>query len=298
MPKLNTASQINVKKINVVAREFGELRKAIIDSAQGGGNSAVEKLESISAALENNIGKTFDSINETLKANTEKLNASYEQFFEICKAISTEDTAPLESGNQVREEFVEKFIDSILVKKLGPNYGNILSLIETGDKNVVQRLASHINHQIMTPYTKRFNDIEAELEQLEKDFINRTKKQSKIIVKAERSDIISHFNTWAANPRPPLPKAFYFIENDVDDLRIKFTIKESGNFESRWIVNREGRRKYLFPNPNAFDLYYLDLYDMNIEKLKRSWLVAIKIIKPCEINADGVITEKGELEIL
>jgi uncharacterized repeat protein (TIGR02543 family) len=107
------------------------------------------------------------------------------------------------------------------------------------------------------------------------------------------------FNSWAANPASPLPKAFYYIAGDVLEVRTNFTINESSNPESKWIVNREGTTKYLFPNPNTFNqITNLSLYDMNNEKLKGRWQNRIRIIKACEIKDGGFIEFKGELEIL
>ena len=87
MPNLKVPPQIKMNMINNMAVEFEKLRKTLVDRVQGGGNTAIEKLESINETLENNISKTFASIDETLKLNTEKLNASYERFSEICRVI-------------------------------------------------------------------------------------------------------------------------------------------------------------------------------------------------------------------
>jgi hypothetical protein len=89
--QLKLGSKLNVGATNNLTGELGALRKTILDAMQGGGNTVVERLNSISSALENNINKTFSTIDGTLKENAEKLFESYDRFFELCKTLRSDD---------------------------------------------------------------------------------------------------------------------------------------------------------------------------------------------------------------
>jgi hypothetical protein len=107
------------------------------------------------------------------------------------------------------------------------------------------------------------------------------------------------FNLWAENPSIPLPsEAFYYIEGEMN-IRTKREIKESA-VETKWITNRRGTQKYLFPNPNSFNQMtnILELYKMDQARLKGRGQNKIKIITPCEISASGFVEFPGELELL
>ncbi|GHV78315.1 hypothetical protein AGMMS49944_01060 [Spirochaetia bacterium] len=111
-------------------------------------------------------------------------------------------------------------------------------------------------------------------------------------------DPLDVFNKWAGNPSSDLPKAFYYIEGDIK-IRTKHSIKESFT-ETKWITNREGMKKYLFPNPCSFNQMtdISTLYEMDQAKLKGKGQNKIKVVKPCEMIEAGFIEFKGELEIL
>jgi hypothetical protein len=111
-------------------------------------------------------------------------------------------------------------------------------------------------------------------------------------------DVIEAFNQWAANPVGPLPEAFYYIEGEMN-IRTKHELKEI-SVSSKWIINRKGTRKYLFPSPNSFNQMtnILELYKMDLTKLKGKGQNKIRIITPCEMTKDGFVEFAGELELL
>lgn len=106
------------------------------------------------------------------------------------------------------------------------------------------------------------------------------------------------FNLWAASPYRPLPEAFYYIEGEIN-IRTKREIRESAE-ETKWITNRHGAKKYLFPNPNSFNQMtnIMELYKMDQAKLKGRGQNKIRIITPCEMTKDGFVEFAGELELL
>ena len=107
------------------------------------------------------------------------------------------------------------------------------------------------------------------------------------------------FNLWAEKLSVPLPlETFYYIEGEMN-IRVKREIKESVA-ETKWITNRNGIKKYLFPNPNSFnqmtDIH--ELYKMDQAKLKGRGQNKIRIVNPCEMTKDGFVEFPGELELL
>ena len=79
--------KIDINAINSLAGEFYKLRNTIIENKSNMETVIIEKLTSVTSVLENNINKTFTSIEETLKMNATELEKSYNEFFEICKLI-------------------------------------------------------------------------------------------------------------------------------------------------------------------------------------------------------------------
>ncbi|MDR1363647.1 MAG: hypothetical protein LBJ35_06320 [Spirochaetaceae bacterium] len=89
--RLEPNTKLKVGAVNKMARELDALRTIILDALHGGDNTVIERLNSISEALESNITKTFSTIDVTLKENAEKLFESYERFFELCKNMSGDE---------------------------------------------------------------------------------------------------------------------------------------------------------------------------------------------------------------
>jgi hypothetical protein len=70
-----------------LANEFSDLRNTLAGHTNTAETAAIEKLSNITLSLENNVNKTFETIEETLKTNAQELSKTYDCFFEICKTL-------------------------------------------------------------------------------------------------------------------------------------------------------------------------------------------------------------------
>ena len=111
-------------------------------------------------------------------------------------------------------------------------------------------------------------------------------------------DPVAAFNRWASNPQTALPKAFYYIEGEMK-IREERVLNESKSSDSKWITNRSGPQKYLFPNPNSFtQMTVINLLYKITGNLKAKGENKIKITKACDMSTNGFVEFAGELEIL
>ena len=111
-------------------------------------------------------------------------------------------------------------------------------------------------------------------------------------------DAVAEFYRWAANPQAALPKAFYYIEGEMK-IREERVLNESASSDSKWITNRSGPQKYLFPNPNSFtQMTVINLLYKITGNLKAKGENKIKITKACDMSTNGFVEFAGELEIL
>ncbi|MDR2194420.1 MAG: hypothetical protein LBP19_08150 [Treponema sp.] len=110
--------------------------------------------------------------------------------------------------------------------------------------------------------------------------------------------IVAEFNAWAAakaGTKLPLD-TFYYL---VGDFKIKTKQNLLESFaETKWISNRKGGKKYIFPNPHYYNnvTHIRELYTKNI--IKSDGENRIEIIKPCEISDNGYINNLGELNVM
>jgi uncharacterized repeat protein (TIGR02543 family) len=163
------------------------------------------------------------------------------------------------------------------------------------DTAQIERLQSAIARldNEKSAYCNRINSLERE---------NQILKEEKRVASGIANgslNPVSVFNNWAASPFTQLPKSFYYIEGDLR-IRVAHELTESQNTDSKWITNRDGVKKYLFPNPNSFNqMTNIDeLYKMDMSKLKAKGQNRVKIIKPCNMTNNGFVEFPGELEIL
>jgi DNA anti-recombination protein RmuC len=83
------APELVEESLNKLIGEFAKLRNALSSHpANAAETAAIEKLNDVSDALEIEIRKTWENINETLTRNAKDLSASYERFFDLCKTLS------------------------------------------------------------------------------------------------------------------------------------------------------------------------------------------------------------------
>jgi len=85
--KYTDKNKIDINAINTLANEFSNLRNTLAGYTNTAETVAIEKLAVITSALENNVNKTFTTIEDTLKTNAIELSKSYDRFFEICKIL-------------------------------------------------------------------------------------------------------------------------------------------------------------------------------------------------------------------
>jgi hypothetical protein len=143
---------------------------------------------------------------------------------------------------------------------------------------------------------RRLVSLETELED-QKARLKR-EQQDRESIKSGASDPVSVFNRWAANPVTPLPAAFSYLKGDMK-IRTNQSIVETAA-ESKWIYNRDGAKKYLFPNPKFFDQMtdISELYKMDQSLLKAKGQNKIHVGTPCEITGNGYINYPGDLTLL
>ena len=80
-------NKVTINAINKLADEFSRLRKTLAGNINTYETAAIEKLDEITTTLENNVNKTFTTIEEALKTNAQELSKTYERFFDICKTL-------------------------------------------------------------------------------------------------------------------------------------------------------------------------------------------------------------------
>ena len=116
--------------------------------------------------------------------------------------------------------------------------------------------------------------------------------------KSGNNDPVYLFNLWAANPNANLPSAFYYVSEDLK-ARVEQTVTETFR-ESKWIVNRAGPVKYVFPNPKYIDHFTeMPLYPfIDTKNMKPRGQNKIEIIEACEMMESGCINRPGKLNLL
>ena len=112
-------------------------------------------------------------------------------------------------------------------------------------------------------------------------------------------DIVEKFNKWASNhPSSELPREFSYLEGEIKVRTAQYPRETSS--KTKWIWNKTGDIKYLFPNPNFFDQMtdISDLYLMDMTRLREKGSNKIRITTPCEVMDSGFINFQGKLELL
>ena len=113
------------------------------------------------------------------------------------------------------------------------------------------------------------------------------------------AEILDNFNAWAVRPAAILPSAFYYLKADMK-IRTIQNIDDESLSPTKWITNRIGEKKFLFPNPNSLDdrTDITSLYTYDLALLKPKGQNRIKIISPCEMMNNGFIQFAGELQLI
>ena len=194
------------------------------------------------------------------------------------------------------QEALAQFVDEQLGLKLGADYKNFRTAI-IGLNNRNKKLDEAITEKearisklekLVTDLTGELNALSARIKQFEE-----TKERA---AEADANAVIAAFNAWAVNPLVPLPAGFSFIAGDFR-IRTRQQIIETPD-ESKWITNRKGSKKYLFPNPNLFNQMTASDFLYTITGTpKAQGLNKICVTKACEMTYDGFVEFTGELQI-
>jgi uncharacterized coiled-coil protein SlyX len=129
--------------------------------------------------------------------------------------------------------------------------------------------------------------------------MNMPKESNESLDDSSSNDkIVDGFNVWSAEPSNKLPSDFYYLCEDMRIRTIQPVIESPA--KTKWISNKNGNKKYLFPNPNLLTLNtdISEFYKMDMAKLGKIGQNRIKITIPCEMSDKGYINYPGELELL
>ncbi|MDR1363645.1 MAG: InlB B-repeat-containing protein [Spirochaetaceae bacterium] len=206
----------------------------------------------------------------------------------------------IEKLKDLSKDLSDKIKDnSKTIKDSADKYKNDIDNINQRLQKIDVKPDSQSSNDRQGTNSLQFRELEGRVNNLEND-IRDLKKNEKTAndMASGRLDVKDVFNAWASNPQSPLPKSFYFIAGDMNIRTIR-EIKESPT-ETLWISNREGGKKYLFPNPRLFDQMtnILELYEMDQRLLRKKGDNKIKILFPCEISPSGFVEFPGKLELL
>jgi hypothetical protein len=176
-------------------------------------------------------------------------------------------------------------------------YKTMIALYNAKIESVLQVLDSRKNNLLCDEHIESEKSIE-DVKQEIKD-VTLQVPDSKKKYRRKSMDVVESFNIWAANPTGPLPDGFTFLEGDPVMEGFQYHMTETSK-ETKWITNRNGLKKYLFPNPNFCDTKtkITMFYKMDLESVLRVKPSGnkIKIKRPCEIY-DSIIFP-GKLELL
>lgn len=213
------------------------------------------------------------------------------------------------------DNLFEQFISEQLAKQFGVDYKNFRYYFEqisshlqefNNKQNDISNYCSKLakeNEDLEQKINNLLNKIKHLETSIEKQNINQTNMHNKNNQSFERresiDDVIDKFNVWSCNPYFKLTSEFSYISGDFR-IRTDHQALTETYQESKWITNKNGRIKYLLPNPNFFDQMtnITELYKMNLTMLKVKGKNKIKIIEPCEISSSGFIEFPGEIQIL
>jgi hypothetical protein len=188
------------------------------------------------------------------------------------------------------------------LKKITDEFESYRGAVNRELKSLTTGMGASIR-PVVSDGQEQLKKIETRLAVLEDGFRSRKTEEAKARKEQEEIargmlDPVTLYNNWAAYPASRLPQTFYYLKGE---MRIRTTqpVVESVS-ETRWITNRYGDKKYLFPNPNSFDQMtdISELYRMEMDMLKPRGQNKIKIIEPCEMSNAGFINYPGELTIL
>jgi chaperonin cofactor prefoldin len=209
----------------------------------------------------------------------------------------SQDIANVYSSLKQCGDFLNQHGGSIVrVDKKNSELSQKIESLEKKLKNLTEDIsaANSKNREL----EKKIAELESKNKQSNDSYASNFRQPEKAPQNVQTDSVIAKFNNWAANPAGRIPSEFAFLAGDPR-IRTQQQLAETTE-ETKWITNRTGGKKYLFPNPNSFNQMtnLRGLYDMDQLLLKEKGRNKIKIITPCEISASGWIEFAGELKIL
>ena len=178
------------------------------------------------------------------------------------------------------------------LRQTGINNINGLEIqIDEIERNIRQSL--QILQQQQQKELRRIDDLEYQISEIKKE-------KGKIVEPPPppKKDIISIFNDWATNPTDKLSEEYFcYVAGEINILTAQEIRKV--DYKTKWITNRNGEKKYIFPNPNYFDdSTNSEVYQMNLNMINLKGTNRIKITRACEMDSKGYIQFSGKLEFL
>jgi flagellar biosynthesis chaperone FliJ len=283
---LNKAKEQHSQKIDSLEKKVDDIPKTF-------GRAMTELQSSLTNYVNNKIANELATAKQPYLQKNGELEAKIQTHAEIIRRVN--------AGNNEHSQKIDSLEKTI--NGLSKNINRAMTELQSSLTNYVN---SQINRQIDSVITsnKELGRRIAALEAKNNTLMPRNNEyESKRVPPSPAQPVqtdsnITRFNVWAANPTMRLPSAFTFLAGEPRILTAQQLAETTE--ETKWITNRTGARKYLFPNPNLFNQMtdIRELYDMDQRMLKEKGKNKIQIITPCEISATGWIEFPGELKIL
>jgi exonuclease VII large subunit len=119
-----------------------ELKESLSSYKSEAISLSLTQLEKITSTLENDIGRTFTSIDTTITKNTDNLLLSYERFFAICETFNNKISEQYEDGTieaiKSLNEIISKNIEKLDNQNNDLHSNNIKKQIQTMNDQIEQ----------------------------------------------------------------------------------------------------------------------------------------------------------------
>jgi uncharacterized repeat protein (TIGR02543 family) len=172
------------------------------------------------------------------------------------KEIRRLDAKSEDKYGQIYRDFTQKLADITEKPPHGP------SISGSSPPDFSAKDVSDIKNEL-GDVQNRIQEIEIDTRNLKEDVCGlKDRKTTTDGIASGNLSVEDVFNRWAANPSNPLSfETFYYIKGEMN-IRSPCEIRESA-VETKWITNRQGAKKYLFPNPNLFD-QMTDIHNLSL----------------------------------
>jgi hypothetical protein len=168
--------------------------------------------------------------------------------------------------------------------------------LQSGETSHIKENLSSFRTE-MTDNNQKIKNMEAAISSLKND-IDKDKEKYTRKEEVER-DPVAVYNKWAQNPGLPLPQYFTYVSISKLELRTKLEFTDVV-FETDWIKNTVGEKKYFFPNPKKIDNLSgpVDKLYKVVGTRKGLGANSVKITNACQIKDGNYIEYQGELVLM